>query len=130
MVNDLDVDFSKNLTAAAAYKNDKRNIRKVREASNKLKIDIITPLRAGKKLLVLDIDYSAFASPPAMCWCFNDHYAASHLGHQTADIWSFATFRVRTSRIARVLRRQADLTHPPSYIILLVLSRRSNIPLL
>lgn len=58
VVNDLDVDFSDNPTAAAAYKNDQRNIRKVREATNKLKIDIIYPLREGKKLLVLDIDYS------------------------------------------------------------------------
>lgn len=58
VVNDLDVDFSENPTAAAAYKNDQRNIRKVKEATEKLKIDIIHPLRPGKKLLVLDIDYS------------------------------------------------------------------------
>jgi ubiquitin-like domain-containing CTD phosphatase 1 len=58
VVNDLDVDFSDNPAAAAAYKNDQRNIRKVREATGKLKIDIIYPLREGKKLLVLDIDYS------------------------------------------------------------------------
>lgn len=58
VVNDLDVDFSKDPAAAAVYKNDQRNIRKVKEATKKLKIDIITPLRAGKKLLVLDIDYS------------------------------------------------------------------------
>ncbi|KAF7979551.1 hypothetical protein HWV62_41816 [Athelia sp. TMB] len=75
VLNDLDVDFSKNLAAAAAYKNDKRNIRKVKEATEKLKIDIITPLREGKKLLVLDIDYTILdtkpltsgALPPAEC---------------------------------------------------------------
>ncbi|KIM86178.1 hypothetical protein PILCRDRAFT_816102 [Piloderma croceum F 1598] len=75
VVNDLDVDFSDNPTAAAAYKNDQRNIRKVREATNKLKIDIIYPLREGKKLLVLDIDYTILdtkpltsgALPPAEC---------------------------------------------------------------
>jgi len=64
VVNDLDVDFSDNPTAAAAYKNDQRNIRKVREATNKLKIDIIYPLREGKKLLVLDIDYSRHTLTP------------------------------------------------------------------
>lgn len=58
VVNDLDVDFSENPAAAAAYKNDQRNIRKVKEATKNLKIDIIHPLRPGKKLLVLDIDYS------------------------------------------------------------------------
>jgi ubiquitin-like domain-containing CTD phosphatase 1 len=58
VVNDLDVDFSDNPAAAAAYKNDQRNIRKVKEATKKLAVNIIHPLREGKKLLVLDIDYS------------------------------------------------------------------------
>jgi ubiquitin-like domain-containing CTD phosphatase 1 len=58
VVNDLDVDFSDNPTAAAAYKNDQRNIRKVKEATKKLSVNIIHPLREGKRLLVLDIDYS------------------------------------------------------------------------
>lgn len=61
VVNDLDVDFSDNIAASAAYKNDQRNIRKVKEASEKLDINIIHPLRQGKKLLVLDIDYSAMS---------------------------------------------------------------------
>jgi ubiquitin-like domain-containing CTD phosphatase 1 len=75
VVNDLDVDVSENPAAAAAYKNDQRNIRKVKEATKKLqvekftnsahdvllhtmKVNIIHPLREGKRLLVLDIDYS------------------------------------------------------------------------
>jgi hypothetical protein len=58
VVNDLDVDFSENLAASDVYKNDQRNIRKVREATEKLQINVIHPLREGKKLLVLDIDYS------------------------------------------------------------------------
>jgi ubiquitin-like domain-containing CTD phosphatase 1 len=65
VINDLDVDFSDNPAAAAAYKNDQRNIRKVKEATNKLKVNIIHPLREGKKLLVLDIDYSRL--PPSSC---------------------------------------------------------------
>ncbi|KAF8077779.1 NLI interacting factor-like phosphatase-domain-containing protein [Lyophyllum atratum] len=59
VVNDLDFDFSDNIAASAAYKNDQRNIRKVREATEKLNVNIIHSLRPGKKLLVLDIDYSA-----------------------------------------------------------------------
>jgi ubiquitin-like domain-containing CTD phosphatase 1 len=58
VVNDLDVDFSANPAAAESHKNDQRNIRKVREATEKLNINIIHPLREGKRLLVLDIDYS------------------------------------------------------------------------
>lgn len=58
VVNDLDVDFTEDLAASDAYKTDQRNVRKVREATEKLKINIIHPLRVGKKLLVLDIDYS------------------------------------------------------------------------
>ncbi len=41
-----------------AYLNDQRNRRKVKEATEKLQINIISPFREGKKLLVLDIDYS------------------------------------------------------------------------
>jgi len=59
VVNDLDVDFSENIAAAAAYTADQRNKRKVKEATEKLEVNIIYPLRPGKKLLVLDIDYSA-----------------------------------------------------------------------
>jgi ubiquitin-like domain-containing CTD phosphatase 1 len=59
VVNDLDVDFTENPIASAAYRNDQRNIRKVTEATKALNVDIIHPLREGKKLLVLDIDYSA-----------------------------------------------------------------------
>ncbi|KAG6330807.1 hypothetical protein ID866_8284 [Astraeus odoratus] len=58
VVNDLDVDFTENPQAAARYKNDPRNIRKIREATAKLQINIIHPLREGKRLLVLDLDYS------------------------------------------------------------------------
>lgn len=62
VVNDLDVDLAEDPAASAAYKKDRRNIRKVKEASAKLEVNIIHPLRKGKKLLVLDIDYSMYAS--------------------------------------------------------------------
>lgn len=60
VMNDLDVDFTENLAAVNRYRHDGRNIRKVKEMSDKLQVNLITPLRPGKKLLVLDIDYSEF----------------------------------------------------------------------
>lgn len=64
VVNDLDVDFSEDLAASDAYKNDQRNIRKVNEATAQLELNIIHPLREGKKLLVLDIDYTILDTKP------------------------------------------------------------------
>ncbi|KAF9246355.1 HAD-like domain-containing protein [Melanogaster broomeanus] len=64
VINDLDVDVADNPLAAAAYKNDQRNIRKVKEATAKLQINIINPLRDGKRLLVLDIDYTILDTKP------------------------------------------------------------------
>jgi len=75
VVNDLDVDFSAEPAAAESHKNDQRNIRKIREATEKLQINLINPLREGKRLLVLDIDYTILdtrpltsgALPPSEC---------------------------------------------------------------
>lgn len=58
VVNDLDVDLAIDPVAAAAYLNDQRNLRKIREHTAKLQLNIINPPRPGKRLLVLDIDYS------------------------------------------------------------------------
>jgi ubiquitin-like domain-containing CTD phosphatase 1 len=58
VVNDLDVDLAIDPVAAAAYINDQRNLRKIREHTAKLQLNIINPPRPGKRLLVLDIDYS------------------------------------------------------------------------
>ena len=58
VINDLDVDFTEDMAASNRYQHDLRNIRKVQEATKNLQINIIHPLREGKKLLVLDIDYS------------------------------------------------------------------------
>lgn len=64
VLNDLDFDFGNEnlIDAFAKYQQDQRNVRKVKEASDKLNVNIIHPLREGKKLLVLDIDYSAFST--------------------------------------------------------------------
>lgn len=67
VVNDLDVDFSANPAAAASYMNDQRNRRKVQEHTKKLNVNIINPLREGKRLLVLDIDYSKRHSRSRHC---------------------------------------------------------------
>lgn len=64
VLNDLDIDFSAAPEAAAAYLHDQRNKRKIREISAKLQVNIIHPLREGKKLLVLDIDYTILDTKP------------------------------------------------------------------
>ncbi|KAF8623572.1 hypothetical protein AX15_006340 [Amanita polypyramis BW_CC] len=66
VVNDLDVDFSDDVEASAAYRNDQRNKRKIKEATRKLQLNIIHPLRADKKLLVLDIDYTILDTKPLL----------------------------------------------------------------
>jgi ubiquitin-like domain-containing CTD phosphatase 1 len=57
-LNDFDLDFSANPSAARKYLADQRNHRKIKEAAKKLKIELMNPLREGKRLLVLDLDYS------------------------------------------------------------------------
>lgn len=60
--NDLDIDFSAdpNSDAVRKFKNDSRNKRKIREAVAALNVNLMNPLREGKRLLVLDLDYSMF----------------------------------------------------------------------
>ena len=69
VVNDLDVDLAIDPVAAAAYINDQRNLRKVREHTAKLQLNIINPPRPGKRLLVLDIDYSEISLLLSSCSC-------------------------------------------------------------
>jgi ubiquitin-like domain-containing CTD phosphatase 1 len=56
----LDIDFSAdpNSEAVRKFKNDSRNKRKIREAVAALNVNLMNPLREGKRLLVLDLDYS------------------------------------------------------------------------
>ncbi|KAG8887594.1 hypothetical protein FRB98_009322 [Tulasnella sp. 332] len=73
--NDWDIDLSGNPALQAAFINDRRNVRKIREAATKLNVNMMSPLRPGKKLLVLDIDYTIVdtipltsgALPPSEC---------------------------------------------------------------
>lgn len=65
--NDLDIDISGDPRAARAYVRDRRNLRKIREATEKLQVNLMYPLREGKKLLVLDIDYSKLHSLVSHC---------------------------------------------------------------
>ncbi len=57
-----DLDLEEIITAATSnrYLSDPRNKRKVREYTQSTKINFIHPVRPGKKLVVLDIDYSMF----------------------------------------------------------------------
>ncbi|KAF9013944.1 HAD-like domain-containing protein [Cyathus striatus] len=66
IVNDLDVDFTEDIAASAAYQHDKRNKRKVIEATKSLNINVVHMLRPNKKLLVLDLDYTILDTKPAL----------------------------------------------------------------
>ena len=58
VVNDLDLQLDASSAEAKSMAQDKRNLRKIQEAVKNLNISIMYPLRPGKKLLVLDLDYS------------------------------------------------------------------------
>ena len=84
VLNDLDVDFSAdpNSEAVRRFKNDARNKRKIREAVAALNVNLMNPLREGKGLLVLDLDYSEYSfSFPVSSLI----YVVSHLGYKAAD---------------------------------------------
>ncbi|CAE6364645.1 unnamed protein product [Rhizoctonia solani] len=58
VVNDLDLQIDAASAEAKSMAQDKRNIRKILEAAKNLSINVMYPLRPGKKLLVLDLDYN------------------------------------------------------------------------
>ncbi|KAI0636660.1 HAD subfamily IIID h [Trametes polyzona] len=76
VVNDLDVDFSADPAAAAEYINDQRNRRRVEQHTKRLKPNIINPLREGKRLLVLDIDYTILDTKPLTSGALPPHECA------------------------------------------------------
>ena len=56
--DDFDVEYSPESAVAPA--DDPRNLRKIREKINRCPINFVDEPRPGKKLLVLDLDYSRF----------------------------------------------------------------------
>ena len=75
VINDWDIDVSQYPELMRAFDNDQRNVRKIREATKALDLHIMNPPREGKRLLVLDLDYTLMdtkpltsgALPPAEC---------------------------------------------------------------
>ena len=78
IINDMDLDFSQHPEVSRAYVQDKRNKHKIKEATDKLQgnVHLMNPLREGKKLLVLDIDYSAYIVSVRMCAASTDKFIA------------------------------------------------------
>jgi hypothetical protein len=103
VINDLDVDFTENIAASNRYQHDIRNIRKVKEMTAKLSVNIITPLRPGKKLLVLDIDYSGLNMDIRLRSSLIVPPMNSHSGYQTSNFGKSASKRMRTAVPTRVL---------------------------
>ncbi|KAB5596234.1 Cysteine desulfurase NFS1 [Ceratobasidium theobromae] len=64
VVNDFDLQIDAASAEAKSMAQDKRNIRKILEAAKNLNINIMYPLRPGKKLLVLDLDYTLLDTKP------------------------------------------------------------------
>ncbi|KAF8709745.1 Beta-eliminating lyase, partial [Rhizoctonia solani] len=64
VVNDLDLQIDAASAEAKSMAQDKRNIRKILEAAKNLNINVMHPLRPGKKLLVLDLDYTLLDTKP------------------------------------------------------------------
>jgi len=125
-VNDLDVDFSENLAASDAYKNDQRNIRKVREATEKLQINVIHPLREGKKLLVLDIDYTILDTkpltsgslPPAECARPRLHeFLEAIYPHYDICIWSQTSWIWLETKLVELGMIGSDRNYQISFVL-------------
>ncbi|QRV73126.1 NLI interacting factor-like phosphatase [Ceratobasidium sp. AG-Ba] len=64
VVNDLDLQLDASSAEARSMAQDKRNLRKIQEAVKNLNLNIMYPLRPGKKLLVLDLDYTLLDTKP------------------------------------------------------------------
>ncbi|KAJ3178972.1 hypothetical protein HDU87_003241 [Geranomyces variabilis] len=60
VLNDLDFDFLDYVPKDDSQKNDAKNIASLNEYAAKTKITVFNPLREGKKMLVLDLDYTLF----------------------------------------------------------------------
>ncbi|KAJ3132346.1 hypothetical protein HDU90_007407 [Geranomyces variabilis] len=60
VLNDLDFDFLDYVPKDDSQKNDAKNIASLNEYADKTKITVFNPLREGKKMLVLDLDYTLF----------------------------------------------------------------------
>ncbi|KAI0722407.1 HAD subfamily IIID h [Fomitopsis betulina] len=85
VLNDLDIDFSANPAAAQAYINDQRNQRKIRECTQALEVNVIHPLREGKRLLVLDLDYTILDTKPLTSGALPPHECARPRLHELLE---------------------------------------------
>ncbi|KAJ7766784.1 HAD-like domain-containing protein [Mycena metata] len=126
VVNDLDRDFTEDPVASAAYRNDQRNIRKVKEATAALNVDIIHPLREGKKLLVLDIDYTILDTkpltsgslPPAECARPRLHeFLEAIYPHYDICIWSQTSWIWLETKLVELEMVGADRNYHISFVL-------------
>ncbi|KAJ7256467.1 HAD subfamily IIID h [Mycena haematopus] len=132
VLNDLDRDFAEDPLASAEIKSDKRNVRKVQEATAALKIDIIHPLRPGKKLLVLDIDYTILDTkpltsgslPPSECARPRLHeFLESVYQHYDICIWSQTSWIWLETKLVELEMIGPQRNHGKNYQISFVLDK-------
>jgi len=126
VVNDLDFDFTADPAAAIAYLNDQRNLRKVREFSKKLQLNMIHPVREGKRLLVLDIDYTILdtkpltsgALPPAECARPGLHaFLELIYPHYDICIWSQTSWVWIETKLAELEMVGSDKNYKISFVL-------------
>lgn len=126
VVNDLDVDLAIDPAAAAAYVNDQRNLRKIREHTAKLQLNIINPPRPGKRLLVLDIDYTILdtkpltsgALPPAECARPGLHeFLETVYPHYDICIWSQTSWVWLEAKLVELGMVGSDKNYKISFVL-------------
>jgi ubiquitin-like domain-containing CTD phosphatase 1 len=64
LIDDLDLDYT--LSTRTPPHLEPRNIRKIKETTASLELDLINPPRPGKRLLVLDLDYTILDTKPLL----------------------------------------------------------------
>eukprot|EP00455_Lapot_gusevi_P007061 TRINITY_DN13030_c0_g2_i1.p1 TRINITY_DN13030_c0_g2~~TRINITY_DN13030_c0_g2_i1.p1 ORF type:complete len:355 (+),score=45.58 TRINITY_DN13030_c0_g2_i1:80-1144(+) len=129
VVNDLDYDYSI-LERETLYdydpQRDETNQLKLFEAITSTKIQLINPLRAGKKLLVLDLDYTLFdmksqaASFADLKRPFTDEFLSAVYPFYDICVWSQTSWRWLELKLTEL----GLLTHP-NYRISFVLDKTS-----
>lgn len=107
--NDFDVDFSANPHAADEYIRDQRNRRNIREATKRLNLNLMAPLREGKKLLVLDIDYSLSQPKSLSSTSCDIFFFCSDFGYQTFNWRSVTPCRMCTAISPWIFRSRIPL---------------------
>ncbi|KAL7413364.1 HAD-like domain-containing protein [Mrakia frigida] len=108
VVDDLDVDYTQ---AKIPPHLEPRNIRKIKETTAGMQLDLINPPRPGKKLLVLDLDYTIVDTKPLIDGSLPSSECARPALHEFLElvyphydlvIWSQTSWRWLESKLVEL----------------------------